>query len=114
MHYDFWQIFGGSMRYLLMSVVGSFLFFSSIQADEEKPHEITIAIKIVCPKSDELNAFANSIPREDDYFAPSFEDWKQSFISNMTQLIQLVESEKVYNSFWSVNIDEGFWQPQEE
>ena len=102
------------MRYLLMSVVGSFLFFSSIQADEEKPHEITIAIKIICPKSDELTEFANSIPQEGDYLAPSFEDWKRSFVGNMTQLIHLVESEKIYNSFWSVNIDEGFWQAQEE
>lgn len=77
---------------------------------DEKSHEITIDIKISCPMSPELKDFVKSIPPAGNY-SSSFEEWKSSFVNNMTQLIRLVESEKVFNSFWSVKTDDRL--PQE-
>jgi hypothetical protein len=73
----------------------------------KKPHEITIDIKIDCPMSEELANFVKSIP---DHQSTNFDEWKASFINSLTQLIQLVESEKVYSSYWSVNIDDALAQ----
>ena len=81
-----------------------FFIFPSIYAEEEKSHEITIEIKINCPMSEELNQFVKSIPENGDY-SVGFCEWKSSFITNMTQLIHLVESEKIHNSSWSVKTD---------
>ncbi len=74
------------------------------QKMDDKPHDIAVDIKINCPMSIELENFVNSIPPAGDY-SSSFEDWKSSFVSSMTQLIRLVESEKVSNSSWSVKTD---------
>ncbi len=71
---------------------------------DEKSHEIAIDIKINCPMSTELKDFVKSIPITGNY-SSSFEEWKSSFVNNMTQLIRLVESEKVFNSSWSVKTD---------
>lgn len=76
---------------------------------DEKSHEIAIDIAIDCPMSEELKGFVKSIPTPGNYCL-SFEEWKSSFINNMKQLIRLVESEKVYHSFWSVKTDERLSQ----
>jgi quercetin dioxygenase-like cupin family protein len=76
---------------------------------DEKSHEIAIDIKINCPMSIELKDFVKSVPPAGNY-SSSFEEWKSSFINNMTQLIRLVESEKVFNSFWSVKTDDRLSQ----
>ncbi len=70
----------------------------------EKSHDITIEIKINCPMSEELRDFVKSIPSGGNY-STNFDEWKSSFINNMTQLIHLVESEKILNSSWSVKTD---------
>ncbi len=57
----------------------------------------------------ELKDFVKSIPPAGNY-SSSFDEWKSSFIHNMTQLIRLVESEKVFNSFWSVKTDDRLSQ----
>lgn len=80
----------------------------STKADE-KSHEIAIDIKINCPMSTELKDFVKSIPPAGNY-SSSFEEWKSSFINNMIQLIRLVESEKVFSSFWSVKTDDRLSQ----
>lgn len=72
---------------------------------DEKSHEISVDIRINCPMSTELQDFVKSIPSAGNY-SSSFEEWKSSFINNMTQLIRLIESEKVYHSSWSVKTDD--------
>ena len=79
---------------------------------DEKSHEIAIDIKMTCPMSNELEDFVKSIPLADNY-SSSFEEMKFSFVNNMTQLIRLVESEKVFNSFWSVKTDDRLSNAQQ-
>lgn len=80
---------------------------------DEKSHEIAIDIKINCPMSPELKNFVKSIPTAGNY-SSTFGEWKSSFINNMTQLIRLLESEKVFNSFWSVKTDDRLSQEVKE
>lgn len=72
-------------------------------------HEVAIEIKIDCPLSPELKDFAKSIPPAGSQSA-SFEDWKNSFVNNMTKLIHLVQSEKISHSFWSAKTDDHLMQ----
>lgn len=68
-------------------------------------HDIAVNVKINCPDSAELNDFVKSVPKAGNYNTENYEEWKTSFINNMNCLIHLVDSEKVYNSFWSVKTD---------
>lgn len=77
---------------------------------KENSHDISVNIKINCPASDEFYEFVKSIPSGGNY-SSSFNEWKSSFVNNMNQLVHLVESEKIFNSLWSVNTDAHF--PQE-
>ncbi|WP_068466661.1 cupin domain-containing protein [Candidatus Protochlamydia phocaeensis] len=79
------------------------------QKVDEESHDIAIDIKINCPMSTELKDFVKSIPPAGNY-SSSFEEWKSSFVNNMTNLIRLVESEKISNSFWSVKTDDRLSQ----
>lgn len=79
---------------------------------EENSHDISVNIKINCPASDEFQEFVKSIPPEGNY-SSSFNEWKSSFISNMKQLIHLVESEKVFNSWWSASANINANLPEE-
>lgn len=71
---------------------------------EKGTHDVALNIKISCPPSAEFEQFVKSIPPAGNY-SSSFTEWKSSFINNMNQLIRLVESEKVSNSWWSVKTD---------
>lgn len=71
---------------------------------KEGSHNISVNIKINCPKSEEFQQFIKSLPVAGNY-SSNFTEWKSSFITNMNQLIHLVESEKIFNSWWSVNTD---------
>lgn len=82
---------------------------NSSQEIDKKSHEIVIEIKIECPMSAELADFVDSIPTAGTY-SSSFQEWKSSFVNNMMQLIHLVESEKILNSYWSVKTDEDLAQ----
>lgn len=75
-----------------------------VNKTDENSHEIAIDIKINCPMSNELKEFVRSIPPTGNY-SVSFGEWKSSFVNNMTKLIQLIESEKVMNSYWSAKAD---------
>jgi len=79
----------------------SFICLSAVLGAQEKTYDIAIEIKLNCPFSDELRAFVESIPSSETT-AVTFDEWKSSFVNNMTQLINLVESGNVYNSYWSV------------
>lgn len=102
------------MRIVTALIASSFLLLTSANADElqEKTHDITIQVHINCPESPEFIAFAESIPAAGQH-ATSFEEWKASFVANMTRLIALVESEQVNNSSWGVNTQEHVEQPAE-
>lgn len=76
---------------------------------DDLSHEIAVDVKIHCPPSPELNDFVKSIPPKGNY-SSTFEEWKNSFVENMTQLIRLVESEKIYNSYWTVKTDDRLSQ----
>lgn len=76
---------------------------------KENSHDISVNIKINCPTSDEFQEFVKSISPEGRY-SSNFNEWKSSFVNNMNQLIHLVESEKIFNSWWSVNTDAHFLQ----
>ncbi len=81
-----------------------------VKHNEEHSHDISVNIKINCPTSDEFQEFVKSIPPAGSY-SSSFNEWKSSFVNNMNQLVHLVESEKVFDSWWSVNADA--YLPQE-
>ncbi len=75
-----------------------------IMKKEEGSHDIAVNIKIACPPSEEFQQFVQSIPPVGDY-SSSLAEWKSSFINNMSKLIDLVESEKMSHSWWSVKTD---------
>jgi hypothetical protein len=70
----------------------------------ENSKDISVNIKINCPISTEYQDFVKSIPSAGQY-SSSFDEWKASFTNSMNHLIQLVESEKVFNSWWSVQTE---------
>jgi hypothetical protein len=78
---------------------------------KENSHDVSVNIKINCPISDEFQEFVKSIPSTAAGNDLSFDEWKSSFVKNMNQLVHLVESEQVFNSWWSVNTD--YCLPQE-
>lgn len=67
----------------------------------EKTQDITIEIKLNCPMSPELESFVKSMPKAGNYSA-SYEEWQSSFSKNMHELLKLIESKKVYSSYWTV------------
>lgn len=77
-----------------------------LQADEETAHEILIEIRLKCPMSEELKAFARSIPSPENQ-SVSLDEWKASFTNNMTSLAELIESKKLYDASWSVKTDDS-------
>jgi hypothetical protein len=78
-------------------------FFSLVLGLSETQN-ITVEIKISCPKSVEFNKFLKSIPTGPESTSDDFEEWKISFINNMKALLELVESENVNNTSWSVAV----------
>lgn len=97
----------------MKEILFGLLFLLPLQAhcanqepEKRKSHHISITIDIDCPMSEELDAFVKSIPPEGST-SKDFEEWKTSFVHNMTQLIRLVQSEKVLNSSWSVKTDDA-------
>jgi hypothetical protein len=71
---------------------------------DEKSHQIAVDIKISCPMSHGLKEFVKSIPPA-ERSSVNFDEWKASFVSSMTNLIRLVENEKIFSSYWSAKTD---------
>lgn len=95
------------MNFLKKSLLIGFLFISSVGcAEHETVSEIVIKINLTCPASEQLEAFKESIP-EFASTSPTvnYEEFQKSITKNMTQLIRLIESGKVYNSNWSVKVE---------
>ncbi len=67
----------------------------------EATQEISININISCPMSEEYSALLQTIPQGEP--TVSFEEWRDSFVENMTKLIALVESGKVGDCGWQVS-----------
>ena len=94
------------------TVLFTFLFFAAtVCAEEKKPHEheVAIKIKIHCPMSEELIKLVQSLPYPEDR-SVDFEDWKTSFVHSMSELIHLVESGKISSSSWAAKTDDPLWQ----
>jgi quercetin dioxygenase-like cupin family protein len=75
-----------------------------VMKKETNSHNVALNIKLSCPPSDEFQQFIKSIPPAGNY-SSSLTEWKSSFVNSMNQLIQLVESEKIFGSWWSVKTD---------
>jgi hypothetical protein len=73
---------------------------------KEHSHDLFLSVKLNCPTSPELQEFVQSIPPA-DYQSVGYEDWKMSFLNNMNHLMRLVESEKVFESWWWVTTHEN-------
>ena len=71
---------------------------------EKNSQNVALNIKLSCPPSDEFQQFVKSIPPAGNY-SSSLAEWRSSFVNSMNQLIQLVESEKIFNSWWSAKTD---------
>ena len=96
------------MKHMTTIIAAIFVLSSSVSFGvEEQTYDIKVGIEINCPMSDELQAFMDSIPCGPDGVCRDFDEWKNSFIDNMTMLIQLVNSEKIHNSCWSVGVEEA-------
>lgn len=80
-------------------------------ADEEPTHSVTLEMALKCPYSMELQNLIDSIPPI-DRDSPEWEEWKQSFVNNMQRLIELVESDKVGNSYWTIHVSPAQDSPQ--
>ena len=91
------------MRKLFIAL--ALLAFGTCHADEEKSHDISFELHMHCPESEEFSQFLRSMPSPGSHNM-SFEEWKSAVVSTMDRLIELIESEKVYNSNWSVNTQE--------
>jgi hypothetical protein len=69
----------------------------------EDLHTIAIDIRINCPMSSEFKDFLESVPHPGHYES-QVDEWKASFVNNMTQLIKLVESGNFETgAWWSVH-----------
>jgi hypothetical protein len=84
---------------------------AALHAWEEPLHTISIDIKVSCPMSEEFNAFVQSIPHGQSV---SYEEWRDGFVNNMTQLIYLAESGKIASSSWSVKTDDDLEHPPKD
>jgi hypothetical protein len=93
------------MNWVRRLVVMTFLLTNTIALGEGR-YKVKIVVDIECPPSEEFQAFIDSHPKESQDVITDYQEWKIPFIENMTKLIQLVESEKLYNSSWSVNYEE--------
>lgn len=78
----------------------------SLHAEEQEPlKEVNIQIKLICPTSDELENLKNVIP-ENTGSPVTYEEFSHSLKINLAQLIELVDSGKVHDSFWSIYIED--------
>lgn len=80
------------------------------QLSKDGFYEVLFGAKLKCLMSVELKEFAKSIPLSGNYSSATFEEWKNSFVNTMTQLIYLVESENIFDSFWFAQADEILMQ----
>ncbi len=92
------------MRHILILFICS---FATCMADDapQNSQDIALDIRINCPMSDEYEEFLNAIPTPGSHTV-DYEEWKASFIDSMTKLINLLESDQVNTSFWSVTAEE--------
>ena len=69
--------------------------------EEPKIHTLELEIAFDCPRSDALQDFIQSIP---DPEALSEDDWKPSFLNNLSKLASIVETDQIAGGFWSISI----------
>jgi len=76
---------------------------AGLHADEASDHiKFVVELKMDCPPSRELQACMDSIPTRQ---SESFEEWRDSLVMNLKNLIALLESGKINAGAWSVQPD---------
>ncbi len=83
---------------LLLSVFS----WTKVQAEEEKTKDVILQVQLNCPQSEELAKFIADMPEPGQRQA-SYEEFKESITKTLTSLIELVESEHIYNASWGVS-----------
>jgi len=84
--------------------------FASANGTELK--EVKIEVKLICPDSEELQNLRDAIPSPERANVDA-EEWKQSFVAAMKRTIELVESDKVGDRFWSAHVQDIKAETQE-
>lgn len=93
------------MFFLKIIVFASFLLCSIKGYAEIKPNEeIAIKINLICPPSEQLEAFKKALP-DPNHQTVDYENFQRSFNDNMIKLMQLIESGNVLHSDWSVKVE---------
>ena len=85
---------------------------SFVNANETEMTEVKIEVKLLCPSSEELQNLRDAIPPTDRACVDA-EEWKQSFIAAMKRTIELVESDKCKERFWSARMYDVKTETQE-
>lgn len=87
-------------------VLATLLTFSSLSSEEEptpkQTRTIKIEITLECPPSEELDALLKTFPIESTNDV-NFEEWSQSFLNMISQLVPLVQSGKLENAGYEVD-----------
>ncbi len=91
------------MNIVLKSMAAWAVFSSPLLCAEEKTYDIDVEIKMQCPAMDELHEFTALLP-DPQASEVDYATWKANFITSMTKLIQLVETDKVKSSSWSAHV----------
>lgn len=96
-----------------MKIISSLCLFSIaflsplLNADVDmNAHEIRLEVNLLCPTSAELQNLIDAIPKNDTQ-ATNFEEWSRDFVQNMQKLIELVQSGKVGNASFSIDVDDN-------
>ncbi|HEY5235364.1 MAG TPA: hypothetical protein VIJ14_04225 [Rhabdochlamydiaceae bacterium] len=85
---------------------------SFANANETEMNEVKIEVKLLCPSSEELQNLRDAIPAPERASVDT-EEWKQSFIAAMKRTIELVESDKISDRFWSAHVQDVKAETQE-
>ncbi len=75
--------------------------------DSTAPHTVELSVELDCPESDELTEFKNSLSLKKETL-PSFAEWKSSFMHTLTQVIALLESEKLSSARFLIEVGDPF------
>lgn len=95
------------MRSFLMSFLfSSVIICAGLEATEApQMKKIKVEITLECEDGPEVQKIIDSLPEENTP-SLSYEEWSQNFISQMKNLIELVEKEKTYYSDLGIWVDE--------
>jgi TRAP-type uncharacterized transport system substrate-binding protein len=85
---------------------------SFVNANGTELKEVKIEVKLLCPSSEELQNLSDAIPAYERANVDA-EEWKKSFIAALKRTIELVESDKISDRFWSAHVQDVKAETQE-